>query len=96
MRSGPILEVGNSESLPVLYLWLHHGCCKTFKARYLFSPSVDSFYMAYQVQDTTEFPPLQGFQQSLVSPFCSTLQLVPLSMYCVWEAGHADCIPSRE
>lgn len=67
-------------------------------ARHLFFPSVASCYEAYQLQGTTEFPFLQGFQQSLavVCQLCSILLLVPLSMCCVWEVGHADQIPSRE
>lgn len=54
--------------------------------------------VTYQLKSPTEFPPLQGFQQSLamVSPLCFTLHFVPLSKYCVGEIRHTDLIPCRE
>lgn len=47
---------------------------------------VFSCFEAYQLGSTTKFlPPLQGCQQSLVMVSHSTIPLVPLRLYCVWE-----------
>lgn len=67
-------------------------------ARHFFFPLVGSCYESHQLQGTTEFPLLEEFQQSMamVSSLCSILLLVPLSVCCVGEVGHADQVPARE
>lgn len=52
---------------------------------------------AHQLQGTIEFPFLQGFQQimAVVSPLCSMLLLVSISMCCVWEVRRWP-IPARD
>lgn len=64
-------------------------------------------HFIYWLHGTIGFPSLQGFQQSLpkVSPLCSTLHFIPLSMclrlqvlFVVNDHGmdflHPNCIPS--